>query len=344
MTGRERVRRCLDFDHPDRVPRDLWVLPITSQEHGAEAVEALQRRWPNDFAKPDVANEKVLALVEGDRYALGRYRDEWGCVFENIHGGVIGQVKRPILDDWSKLADLRSPVEVLDIDVEAINRACAASDKFMMSGCCARPFERMQFLRGSENLYRDLAKEPPEFHELLRRVHDLNCKEVEVWSTTGVDAISFMDDWGSQQNLLIAPAKWRRLFKPLYADYARIAHAAGKKIFMHSDGHIFAIFEDLIEVGIDAVNSQLFCMDIEEIGRRFAGRITFWGEIDRQHVLPSPDADKVNDAVRRVVEHLYRPEGGVIAQFEVGAGARIENADRIFQSWLDLTAAASPGK
>ena len=343
MNGRERVRRCLDFDHPDRVPRDLWVLPIASQEHGAEAIEALQRRWPNDCAAPGVANQKVLALIEGDRYTVGRYRDEWGCVFENIHGGVIGQVKQPILDNWSKLDDVRTPVEVLDIDVEAINRACAASDKFMMSGCCPRPFERMQFLRGSENLYRDLAKEPPEFHELLRRVHDLNCKEAEVWSRTSVDAISFMDDWGSQQNLLISPVKWRRLFQPLYADYVRIAHAAGKKAFMHSDGHIFAIYEDLIEIGVDAVNSQLFCMDIEEIGRRFAGRITFWGEIDRQHVLLSEDPDEVRAAVRRVVEHLYRPAGGVIAQFEIGGGMRIENADGVFEAWVDLTPGASHG-
>jgi hypothetical protein len=27
-------------------------------------------------------------------------------------------------------------------------------------------------------------------------------------------------------------------------------------------------------------------MDLPEIGRRFKGRITFWGEIDRQRVLP----------------------------------------------------------
>ena len=342
MNGRERVRRCLEFDHPDRVPRDLWVLPGAIQEHGAEAVEALQRRWPNDCAAPGVANERVLARVEGDRYAIGRYRDEWGCVFENIHGGVIGQVKRPILDDWSKLDDLRLPVEVLDIDGETINRACAASDRFVMSGCCPRPFERMQFLRGSANLYRDLAKEPPELLELLRRVHDLFCKEAEVWSRTRVDAINFMDDWGSQQNLLIAPAQWRRLFKPLYADYVRIAHAAGKKAFMHSDGHILAIYEDLVEIGVDAVNSQLFCMDIAEIGRRFAGRITFWGEIDRQHVLPGDYPGAARAAVREVVENLWRPEGGVIAQFELGPGARIENVEAIFQAWDEMTNGAAP--
>ncbi len=63
-----------------------------------------------------------------------------------------------------------------------------------------------------------------------------------------------------------------------------IAHAAGKKLFMHSDGHILAIYPDLVEIGIDAVNSQIFCMGVEKLAP-FAGRITFWGEIDRQHLL-----------------------------------------------------------
>jgi uroporphyrinogen decarboxylase len=337
MTGRERVRRSLEFDHPDRVPRDLWLLPIAWLDHGREAVDALEKRWPIDFAKPGVVNEKLLALQDGDMYAMGTYRDEWGCVFENRQAGIIGLVRHAILDDWSKLDDIRPPTEVLEFHVEAVNRACAASDKFMLADCCPRPFERMQFLRGTEALLLDLAMNPPELRELLDLVHDLNCKELDAWAKTDVDGMWFMDDWGSQDSLLISPKQWRSTFKPLYAEYARIAHDAGKKILMHSDGHILDIYEDLIEIGIDAVNSQLFCMDIEEVGRRFAGRITFWGEIDRQYVLPSDSPEEVREAVRRVVEHLYRPEGGVISQFELGCSARLENADVVFQTWQDLT-------
>ncbi len=337
MTSRERVRRCLEFDRPDRVPRDLWLLPIARLEHGDEAVETFRRRWPIDFARPEVVNEKLARLREGDAYTTGGYRDEWGCVFENLQQGVIGQVKRPSLDDWSKLSDLRLPIEVLEVEVEAVNRACAASDQFMLADCCPRPFERMQFLRGTQQLFMDLIRDPPELRELLRLIHDLNCKELEVWAGTNVDAVMVMDDWGSQQGLLIAPRQWRRMFKPLYADYVRIAHDAGKKIFLHSDGCIFAIYEDLIEIGVDAINSQLFCMDIEQIGKRFSGRITFWGEIDRQHVLPSDNPESARNAVQRLVDHLYRPQGGVIAQFELGAGVKLENAEAVFQTWQDLT-------
>lgn len=124
--------------------------------------------------------------------------------------------------------------------------------------------------------------QPPEFFKLRDIVHTYFLRVIEIWAKTEVDGIIFLDDWGAQNSLLISPMMWRKLFKPLYKDYCDLIHSAGKFAFMHSDGHIFDIYEDLIEVGVDAINSQLFCMDIEEIGRRFKGRITFWGEIDRQ--------------------------------------------------------------
>jgi uroporphyrinogen-III decarboxylase len=126
------------------------------------------------------------------------------------------------------------------------------------------------------------------------------------------------------------------VFKPLYRDYAEIAHRHGKYIFMHSDGHIAAIFPDIVEIGVDAINSQLFCMDVEELGRRFAGKITFWGEVDRQHLLPYGSPADVARAVRAAKEALFR-NGGVIAQCEFGIGARPENVAAVFETWNRLS-------
>ena len=338
MTSRDRVLRCLEFDRPDRVPRDLWVLPICRLQHGKAAIDAFLARWERDFASIGGLSPGIRSQSKGDPYAVGEYRDEWGCTFVNIQAGVIGEVKHPLIDDWSKLQDLRPPAQTLDIDADKVNCFCADSDKFVIAGCCPRPFERLQFLRGSENLYMDMAEESPEVLDLLRIVSGFYRQEMERWARTDVDGLMFMDDWGSQRALLISPAQWRRLFKPLYAQYARIAHDAGKKLLMHSDGFIFDIYEDLIEIGVDAVNSQLFCMDIEEIGRRFAGRITFWGEIDRQHILTASSVDDVRAAVKRVLDNLHRPEGGVIAQFEFGAGTTLANADAVFEAWEQFTA------
>jgi uroporphyrinogen decarboxylase len=333
MTGRERVKRAVEFDRPDRVPRHTWWLPIADLEHGTEAVADFKKRWPDDIGSPGVAIPSLEVLRSGGVYDVGTYIDEWGCVFENAQQGVIGEVKEPLLDDWSKLDELRLPVECLDVDVAAVNAVCRTDERFLLCDAFPRPFERIQFLRGTEDVLMDLALDSPELKTLIGRVHDLYCRELGAWEQTDVDGLVFIDDWGSQNSLLISPDMWRTWFKPLYADYVRIAHDAGKKAFMHSDGNIMAIYEDLIEIGVDAINSQLFCMDIEEIGRRFKGRITFWGEIDRQHILPFGTVGESHAAVQRVADALYDPAGGVIAQFEIGAGARMENAEAVHDEW-----------
>jgi hypothetical protein len=164
-------------------------------------------------------------------------------------------------------------------------------------------------------------------------VHTYFCEDVDAWAKTTVDAVALMDDWGSNTGLLIRPDMWREKFKPLYKEYCDIIHRAGKYVFFHSDGHIEAIYGDLIEIGVDALNSQLFCMDIERLGQRYGGRLTFWGEIDRQHVLPYGTPDDVRDAVRRVRRAVDRGTGGVIAQCEWGKDNSVRNIEAVFEAW-----------
>src|SRR5665811_2248201 len=98
----------------------------------------------------------------------------------------------------------------------------------------------------------------------------------------------------------------------------RDRHNAGKFAFFHTDGDTDEIFGDFVDVGIDAINSQLFTMNIEEIGKKYKGRITFWGEIDRQYILPFGTLEEVENAVKRVKSALSSEKGGIIAQCEWG--------------------------
>ena len=339
MTSRERVLRCLNMDCPDRPPRDLWLLPAARLSQGDAAINDFIRRWPTDFVQCS-AGRPTSRRASGNAYAPGTSTDEWGCVFENIMPGVHGEVRHPLLDDYAKLPDIRPPVEFLEVSTEAVNAFCRQTDAFVFASGWARPYERMQFLRGTENLMMDIAEENDGFKALVALVHGFFREQYERWAETEVDALVMMDDWGSQSSMLISPEQWRRLFKPLYAEYVRIAHSTGKKFFMHSDGWILDIYEDLIEIGVDAINSQLFCMDIEEIGRRCRGRITFWGEIDRQHILAMGTPDAARAGVRRVRENLWQ-DGGCIAQFSFEGDTRLANAEAVFDEWRILFEATS---
>jgi hypothetical protein len=336
-TSRELVQQTLSFASPARAPRDLWTLPIAQRRYPDE-YQRLLRDFPPDIVAID-GHERERVPTRGDQYAIGEYTDEWGSTFVNIQDGVIGEVKDPLIKDWETDAPrAHMPVEWLTLDRDAINRDCAATSKFTQCGACPRPFEQLQFLRGSPNLYMDLADPPPAMLRFLNAVHQFYCQVFEAWASTDIDSLRFMDDWGGQRALLIKPALWRELFKPLYRDYAQIAHARGKKLFMHSDGHIAAIYPDLIEIGIDAVNSQLFCMGVDALAP-FAGQITFWGEIDRQYLLPFAQPDEVEHAVRDVHRVLWR-NGGCIAQCEFGAGAKPANVRRVYETWERVAGAS----
>ena len=332
-SARDIVLQALEFRNPPRAPRQLWHLPWAELHH-AESLREIQDVFP-----PDIVGAPAIfgdpPKTQGDSCKVGRFVDEWGCEFENIQAGVIGEVKHPIIQDWERdVARVHIPREWLTFDPETVNRFCGASDQFVMSNCLARPFERLQFLRGTADLMMDLLMEPQEMLRFFDEMHHFYCDLFEAWAKTDVDGLMFMDDWGSQQSLLIAPDVWERHFKPRYRDFVQIAHGAGKKIFMHSDGHILAIYPHLVELGVDAVNSQLFCMGLSQL-EPFAGRITFWGEIDRQHLLPEATTAEINRAVRDVHRCLWR-NGGCIAQCEFGAGARPENVRQVFQTWNEV--------
>lgn len=343
QTPRELVTRALRFESPERIPRQTWILPYVWQRY-PQRVKELVERYPDDITGPPGVN-RPSPLVQGDAYTVGRYVDEWGCVFENIHGGVIGQVKSARIGELADWRTFEPPWEILPEDTGAardrVNRFCAESNKFVVASCCPRPWERLQFLRTTEAAMLDVLMPEEGTRALLAKIQAFYLKELEFWATTDVDALSFMDDWGAQRQLLIPPAIWRDLFRPLYQEYADLAHAHGKFLFMHSDGCISAIYDDLVEIGVDALNSQLFTMDMADLARRAKGRLTFWGEIDRQHVIPSPDPEVARRAVREVARHLYDPRGGIIAQFELTPGGNPECGFAIFDEWERVHAEAT---
>lgn len=333
MTPRERVIRALEFRGPDRAPRDLWYLPGVAQFRQHE-LDAMLARYPIDFAQPAVRYGPAHR-AKGTPNRIGRYSDEWGCVWSVAEDGVVGEVKVHPLAEWDALRSFGPPWEVLrGADFRETNASCAATDRFVRGNTSIRLFERMQFLRGVENLFLDLAYLPSELYTLRDMVHEYYLREIGLWAKTDVDAIFFMDDWGSQSNLLISPELWRAVFKPCYRDYCREIKRAGKFVFFHSDGFIGPILGDLVEIGVDAINTQLFCMDIEAIARAFKGKITFWGEICRQQILPLGTPDDVRAAVMRVRRALDDGTGGVIAQCEWGNIDPAENIAAVFEAWL----------
>ncbi len=161
MTPRDLVNATLDFTPGLRVPRQLWVLPGAAWEH-PEFLRRLEAEFPADITGVG-GHCREQAPTSGDPHRRGTHVDAWGCTFINVHDGIIGEVKEPQVRDWAADAHrVHIPREWLSIDRDAVNRDCAVTDRFVQAGCCPRPFEQLQFIRGTPELLMDLADPPPE--------------------------------------------------------------------------------------------------------------------------------------------------------------------------------------
>lgn len=223
--------------------------------------------------------------------------------------------------------------EWLNLDADAVNRDCASTDKFTVSTRYASPFEQLQHIRGAFHFLADLLDPPREMLTFMREMHAFYVELLTCWSRTDVDCLYVVDDWGSERSLLISPSVWREHLKPMYRDYVQIAHDSEKKILFHSDGNILEIFPDLIEIGVDAVNSQIFRMGLRNLWQ-YAGKITFWGDMD-QGMLEG-ESSTVDQAVKDVYTTLWT-NGGCIAQCEFGPGAKPQNLHQMFITWDTMT-------
>ncbi len=131
-----------------------------------------------------------------------------------------------------------------------------------------------------------------------------------------IDVTSFGDDLGTQQSTLFDPRLYRQLVKPHHARMiATLKQGSDAKTLLHSCGAVSALFDDFIEIGIDAVNPvqvRAKGMEPERLKADYGDRLSFWGAIDTQRVLPFGSPEEVRAEVRRVTNILGRDGGYVL--------------------------------
>jgi hypothetical protein len=316
MNSRALVARTIRFQCPERLPFDFPA------KYGSDFV------WVGMSPSPD---ERPPSGV-----------DEWGAVWENIGASILGEVKDFPLKDWKDFAELHVP----DADeprrwekLKGIRER--AGDKFMLASGLSI-YERLHFIRGLHNTWTDIYDAPEQLGKLIDILVEQNLVAIQRSAELGADGFIFCDDWGLQNRLMIAPVKWREIWKPRYARIYQAAHDAGMFTFLHSCGYIADILDDLIEIGLDVVHmDQQENMGLEMLGRRFGGRITFFAPVDIQKTMVYGTLDDVRAYCRRMAALLGRPEGGFIPRWysdPAGAGHRQEAIDAMCEEFLRLGA------
>lgn len=350
LTPKERVLTALQHEEPDRLPVVIGISNATGIKIQAyrrlKAVlnlntpERYLYDWPElgTAAPEEVLLQRLHCDVRGVYDRMPRlveernrkraphspYFDDWG----------IGQ-KETSPENWFPAIHPLAKAETLDAlehypwpDMQDAYRYTAAAERARQLHEEGRyailgvpwlmfPLERAFALQGLERFLYNLVKNTDFALALLQKTTAL-CKTFmrNFLHATGkyLDIIKVGDDLGMQDRLLFSPKMYRNLIKPFHSDYlAFIKQHTSAKIFFHTDGDVFDVLDDLVEIGVEVLNpiqtSAGKMANLVELKRRYGKKLSFCGGIDTQRVLPLGTSEEVRQEVKRVIQALA-PGGG----------------------------------
>jgi len=332
---REKWLKNVEMRGCDEIPCRVAFAGAVRNQYRERLLEVM-KKYPELVGTPS-APEAWNDFGPRHRYRQ-RWRDRWGCEWDNRYGGIEGQVVEHPLADWSRLATFEPPDPAGGDDMRSIDwketeeniRRARQKGEFTGGGVShGFLFQRLYYLRGFNNLMMDIATRDPRLDQLIETIVQFNMELVKRQLQFGVDVMYFGDDLGMQDRLTISPSDWRRYIKPGYATLFAACREAGTHVYLHSDGYFLDIMPDLIEIGVTILNPQDLCNGLENIKRELKGKICIDLDIDRQKIVPWGTPAEIDAHIRKCVQTLSSPQGGLMLVCGIYPGTPLENIEAV---------------
>ncbi len=335
MNSRERVQRAIHFGQPDRIPISHAVLPAARLKYGRR-LEELLMQFSDDFGWAFLPpfNPRHLPPF----YRKGTFVDLFGTVWQIETEGLSGMPVEFPLSDWRRYSTYSWPEPAALLQETECYAAFLPrqGNAFYARGGPVPFWERLLALRGMENLLLDVVAGRKEFLRLRDDLLEFTLRLLDGLLQKPYDGIVFTDDWGSERAMMIDPLLWRRYFKPVYRQLFEKVKQAGLDVHFHSDGNISSIIPDLLDLGVDVLNCQVSLMDVEWLGKNFAGRVCFQPLPDHKEILPFASPQEVKRHIRHLFRHLGSKKGGLIASGEISPHIPLENIRAMYEAFREF--------
>jgi len=341
LSWRENYLRSVEFRGPEYIPCRIGVMwPLWNTYR--ERLEEIALRHPLVFPgfKPgSVKYGEKPGILRANRTLV----DPFGCVWSFNIEGFQGQVVHHPLKSWEDFKKYEMPDPEDGVPVEGAekpvpwNAVFSSLDKARSEGnlvIAGMPhgffFQRLYYLRGFTNLMRDFIQKPPQIYELIERLTEFNLKLVDKFLSSGrIDVFYFGDDLGTQTRMPISPRTFREFIFPSYAKIFQKIRSLGIHVYLHTDGHVVEVLDQLIEAGADVLNIQDRVNGLDNIASMCKGRVCIDLDIDRQYLVPFGRADDIRGYIKRVVELLAMKKGGLMLEAEIHPPTPLENIEAV---------------
>jgi uroporphyrinogen decarboxylase len=319
MTSKERVGAAVRHKAPDRVPVFATYTPETAallRKATGSTEPDIGVSMGNDIVKDCVGLEMSYYMNEDPTYVC-----PWGITWRNVYnetGHYTEIIDFPLAGDEDKLNGYRIPDPTDDAQYENARMLLDryGADRWIVGSCQCSIFEASWYLRGLDQFLMDLALNPDYVNELMDRVMEFPRQAALRYIDMGVDMVWLGDDVATQTGMMISPEMWRMYLKPRYAKLFAEFRAKRRDIVIayHSCGNCEAIIPEMIEIGLDVLNPiQPLAIDPLSVKRKFGDRLTLFGAMDVQQVMPFGSAEDVRAETRRLIDGCAGGGGFILA-------------------------------
>jgi uroporphyrinogen decarboxylase len=182
---------------------------------------------------------------------------------------------------------------------------------FPVYGSICEGQETLWRIIGSENVMLWIGLYPEEVGRFVERINQfaIDLTKAQIKAAGGkLDGMVVWGDIAYKKDMFFSPDYWRQYFKPGVKTIIDICHENGLPVIYHGCGNARRVYDDFIEMGLDAYNplEAKAGLDVVQLRRQYGHRMGFCGNLD---VLVWANGTK-DDIKRMVLTKLNAAKGG----------------------------------
>ena len=336
MNKKERVTAAIHYQKPDRIPMcDSFWEDTVARWHNEGLPENIK---PGEFFDFDITSfsldcsprfkTEIFKEIDG----LRTFRDRMGYIAKKSIGKstTLGFESFPVTghDAWQQIKKMFTMKEneaariddtIFPFRIDNGPTWEEAKSKYKKARECGYyilgnnygPHEATWRLRGFEETLMDMIEDPEFIIDIASTYLNFQKKIIDKCITEGIKFDGFIctDDVAATNGMLFSPRTWRKIYKPLIKDLGNFLKERNIHFWMHCCGNAEAIFEDLIECGLQVINplEVKSGLDVCKLKSKYEGRLAFYGNITASEMT---NKEKITKELKRKIP-LFK-DGGFI--------------------------------
>lgn len=279
MTGKERVLKTLQFEEPDRPPHFESMFELEREAFGLQF--------------PDRHSWKGCS--EGEkRNKIAVCMDIYERIVEEYHWDALA-----VYWPWS------------DPDGVAAARK-TFGDRIAIGGMVGSGVWSIDSVTDWMSFSADLFGAPDKIHEEARRKCDAALERIDRMVDAGADFVFMPNDVAFNNGPFVAPEHFAEFVAPYWAEQVQRVKERGALAFIHTDGQIMPILDQLVGLGAHCLQSidPMAGVDIAEVKRLTDGRLALMGNV-QCNLLQDGPREAIRVSARYCLENAA-PGGGYI--------------------------------